>query len=94
MERLTIAVRNDVASVLLEKKKFTHDSLIELGFEFMGFCWGCNNKPYHELDSELGTICVVDYRTVYIIKGSREHQVRKISNVEQLKQFIDLLDLS
>lgn len=83
--------RIEVVPVL---ENFTNDSLIDLGFEFMGFCWGGFNKPYHELDSEIGTICVVDYKDVYLIKGNREHQMRKISNVEQLKQFINLLDLS
>lgn len=94
MERLTIAVRNGVASVLLEKQPLPHNALIEIGFDFMGFCWGSSNKPYHELDTEIGTVCVVNYKDVYLIKGNREHQMRKISTVEQLKQFINLLDIS
>lgn len=94
MERLTIAARNDVASVLLEHQPLPHNSLIELGFDFMGYCWGASNKPYYQIECELGTICVVDHRSVYLIKGNREHQMRKISNVEQLKQFINLLDIS
>lgn len=85
---------NRVEVVPVEKQTFPHDSLIDLGFEFMGFCWGDYNKPYYELYTEIGTICVVNYKDVYLIKGNREHKMRKISNVEQLNQFINLLDLS
>lgn len=97
MERLTIAAGNGVASVLLEAPKvaqFPHDALIELGFDFMGFCWGSSNKPYHEIDTELGIVCVVNNKDVYLIKGNREHRMRKIKTMEQLKQFINLLDIS
>ena len=83
---------NGAEVALVEKQTFPHDKLIDLGFEFMGFCWGDRNKPYHELDTEIGTICVVNYKDVYLIKGNREHKMRKISNVEQLNQFINLLE--
>lgn len=94
MERLTLAARNGAASALLDQKKFTHDSLIELGFDFMGFCWGGYNKPYYQIDCELGTICVVDYQDVYMVRGNREDKLCKITSKNLLKQFINLLDLS
>lgn len=91
MER---ALRNEWHPAVTVAAPFNHQALIDLGFEFMGYCWGDRNKPYHELYTEIGTICVVNYKDVYLIKGNMEHKMRKISDLEQLKQFINLLDIS
>lgn len=93
MERLNYAVSAGVASGLLEQQ-FPHSALASLGFDFMGYCWGGYNKPYYQIDSELGTICVVDYQDVYLVRGNREDKLRKITNTEQLTNFLSLLDLS
>lgn len=73
---------------------FSHESLSDLGLDFMGYCWGGFNKPYYQIDSELGTICVVDYQDVYLVSSNREDKLRKITNTEQLTNFLSLLDLS
>ena len=75
-------------------KSFNHDDLIALHFDFMGYCWDWSNKPYHQIETELGTLCVVDYKEVIMVRGNREDRLTKITNVDQLKQFINLLDLS
>lgn len=75
-------------------KRFSHDDLISLNFDFMGFCWGGYNKPYYQIDCELGTICVVDYQDVYMVRGNREDKLCKITSKDQLKKFINLLDIS
>ena len=93
MERLNFAVSTGVASGLLETP-LTHSALLSLGFDFMGYCWGGYNKPYYQIDSELGAICVVDYQDVYLVRGNREDKLRKITNTEQLTNFLSLLDLS
>lgn len=82
------------ANLLPFDTPFSHESLSDLGLDFMGYCWGGYNKPYYQIDSELGTICVVDYQDVYLVRGNREDMLRKITNVEQLTNFLSLLDLS
>ncbi len=73
---------------------FSHESLLDLGLDFMGFCWGGYNKPYYQIDCELGTICVLDYQDVYMVRGNREDKLCKITTTGKLKQFINLLDIS
>ncbi|MBD1430613.1 hypothetical protein [Sphingobacterium litopenaei] len=69
---------------------FSHESLIELGFDFMGFCWGWNNKPYHQIDTQIGELCIVNYSEVYLVR-KREELLARIDTLDKLKQFVSLI---
>lgn len=70
---------------------FNPVTLIAMGFEFMGNCWGNSNLPYHKIETQLGTLCVVDNRSVYLIRGNREDHLERITSISILNQFISSL---
>lgn len=88
MER---ALRNEWHPAVTVAAPFNHQALTDLGFEFMGYCWGEHNAPYYQIDTELGYVCVVNYRDVYL-SSRRDHLLKKIKSISQLNQFINLLE--
>lgn len=64
---------------------FDADLLDKAGFDFMGRYWGNNNLPFFQLETQLGYICVVDNREVFLVIGSRENKLEFTSTSSLLE---------
>lgn len=83
--------RAGVLSVIKGKQLFTPDFLVSRGLEYKGNCWGNSNKPYYQIDTQIGSICIVDFKDVYLVR-KRDIQLNRINSTEKLDQFLELLD--
>lgn len=71
--------------------RFTSTQLLELGFTDMGNCWGNSNERYWSIETEIGNICVVSYKQVWLERGIREQALAKIDSPKMLSLFIGML---
>lgn len=75
-----------------EKKAiFSYEWLIKNGFTYMGSAWGNRGQDYYQIETEIGSICVVDFNEVWIERGSYEHKLEKVKSEKELEQFLSLL---
>ncbi|WP_180268536.1 hypothetical protein [Sphingobacterium sp. 1.A.4] len=71
--------------------KFLPDWLISNGFKYMGSAWGNRGQDYYQIDTEIGGICVVDFKEVWLEKGREEVRLERIKTPNQLETFLSLL---
>lgn len=77
--------------VIAVNSVFTPDFLASHGLQFKGNCWGNSNLPYYEIDTQIGSLCVVDFSEVYLVR-KREELLNKVDSEEKLEQFLNLLN--
>ncbi len=86
IQPLSVKVTGDLAHY-----KFNPFALRELGFKDNGAAWSNSNEPLYTLDTQIGALCVVAFKRVYLIHGNKEEHLERISDTQMLTQFIQML---
>lgn len=78
--------------VITKKSVFTPDFLASNGLQFKGNYWGNSNLPYYQIETQLGSLCVVDFSEVYLVRGNCEEKLTRVNTPDNLEQFLNLLN--
>lgn len=76
---------------IIDNAPFSRDYL-NRNFLYMGQAWGNNGKEYWQIDTEIGLVCIVDQKHVYLCRGNKEQLLDKINNPKMLDLFIGMLN--